>query len=66
MRQAWDVRTYAIRLEDGTVGPDFNSYQEATHWGIENLPLEGHRYEFQIVYLREGEEVGGAVVFGFV
>jgi hypothetical protein len=52
------VRTYAVRRDDGSYGPEFNSTAEAGAWGRANLPLVNGRLTFEIAYLRDGKEVG--------
>jgi hypothetical protein len=55
------MRSYAVRLPDGTLGPEFSSSAEASRWGFERL-ADGdvHRsVDLEIVMLREGEQVGG-------
>lgn len=60
------MRTYAVKLPGGGRGPEFSSREEATAWGMRNVPTdEAGRVEFAIAYVRGGEEVGGCGVFGW-
>lgn len=53
-----DMRTYAVRLSDGSYGPEFNSTAEAGVWGTDNLRPRYGSIRFEIAYLRDGREVG--------
>lgn len=53
------MRTYAVRLDNGEFGPEFNSTAEAERWAREHLMSDADRgCSWEIAYLREGEVVG--------
>ncbi len=57
------MRTYAVKLEDGTYGPEFSSTEEASSWGFATLfPDDLDRsISLEIAYLRDGREVGNCL-----
>jgi hypothetical protein len=52
------MRSYAVRLDDGSLGPEFPSETAAAHWAVQHLPapVSGHAW-LDLVLLRGGEEV---------
>ncbi len=57
------VRTYAVRLEPGRYGPEFNSIPEASRWGFENLAAESTASRCVVVaFMRDGSEIHNCVV----
>jgi hypothetical protein len=59
------MRTYAVRLADGRLGPEFNSSAEAGKWARETLMSDDPSGSWEIVYLREGHVVGSCMQISF-
>lgn len=56
------MRTYAVRLEPGRYGPEFNSIPEASRWGFENLGLDDTTLSVIVAYMRDGKEIQNCTV----